>query len=218
MDRLQRARATVYAKLASVPTLESLKEWERLKLEEDVEREIVPFIAEPGEDIRVLYRELFFSLHGVAHRPEHTRRAARGLSVEEARQRMATLLLPSLYLWAHGWLPALLEGKPVHALITLEGTWTLEKNTFKERRKKNGAEGQVCWDLYEMFQEKVFPFRRCLMCQAVFVRVRRQRYCSPACTYKGVEAARKDGRREYMRTYMADHRRRAKKRQKRKED
>lgn len=56
-----------------------------------------------------------------------------------------------------------------------------------------------------------FPFRRCPVCQTVFVPVKRQKFCSPNCTYKSIEANRKEEKREYMRQYMANRRKRAKK-------
>lgn len=51
-----------------------------------------------------------------------------------------------------------------------------------------------------------FPFRRCPVCQTIFVPVRHQKYCTHACTVKGVEMARKGGKRDYMRAYMAKRR------------
>ena len=56
--------------------------------------------------------------------------------------------------------------------------------------------------LVELIKQPRFPFAHCSVCDRIFVRVRRQRYCSPPCTYKGSEAERRDERREYMRMYM----------------
>ncbi|MGH7966748.1 MAG: hypothetical protein ACRERD_33800 [Candidatus Binatia bacterium] len=55
-----------------------------------------------------------------------------------------------------------------------------------------------------------FPFRRCPVCQTVFVPVKRQKFCSPNCTYKSIETNRKEEKRKYMRDYMAKRRKRAK--------
>jgi hypothetical protein len=63
-------------------------------------------------------------------------------------------------------------------------------------------------DFHSLLQQRPFPFGRCSICRTVFVRVGRQKYCSPRCTYRGTESARKDDRREYMRAYMAERRRR----------
>src|SRR5262249_606488 len=61
-------------------------------------------------------------------------------------------------------------------------------------------------DFVEILMLRPFPFGRCPVCARFFVRVRRQRYCSPECTSRGTEAGRKDQRREYMRRYMARRR------------
>jgi hypothetical protein len=55
---------------------------------------------------------------------------------------------------------------------------------------------------YDTLRIKPFPFGRCPNCRAVFVRVRRQRYCSSRCASQSLEAARKGKRREYMRELM----------------
>jgi hypothetical protein len=47
-----------------------------------------------------------------------------------------------------------------------------------------------------------FPFARCPVCRAFFVRVRRQQCCSPACAVE----AHKPARGAYMRRYMQDRR------------
>ncbi len=56
---------------------------------------------------------------------------------------------------------------------------------------------------YSILREKPFPFGRCPICRTIFVRVRRQRYCSPGCASRGHEVARKETKRDYMRKYMA---------------
>src|SRR5262249_55491992 len=51
-----------------------------------------------------------------------------------------------------------------------------------------------------------FPFGRCPTCRRFFVRVKRQRYCSAPCASQGIEAARKEKKRTYMKTYMRSYR------------
>jgi hypothetical protein len=63
----------------------------------------------------------------------------------------------------------------------------------------------------DILRQKVFPFRRCPVCRTVFVPGKNQKYCAPACMIKGTQASRKDERREYMKAYMA--KKRAKKKQ-----
>jgi hypothetical protein len=64
-----------------------------------------------------------------------------------------------------------------------------------------------------LLSNKRFPFARCPGCRTVFVRARRQRYCSRQCASRGLEAARKGKRREYMRKYMIMRRAKARKAQ-----
>jgi len=63
-------------------------------------------------------------------------------------------------------------------------------------------------DFLSILRLRPFPFGRCPVCSNVYVRVRRQRYCSLQCTSRGVEAARKGKRREYMRELMRKRRER----------
>jgi hypothetical protein len=58
----------------------------------------------------------------------------------------------------------------------------------------------------QLCRQKTFPFGRCPTCGTIFARVKRQRYCSPACKDKAFVTARRDERREYMRRYMAARR------------
>ena len=69
-------------------------------------------------------------------------------------------------------------------------------------------------ELWRVLRDFTFPFRRCPMCSAVFIPVKRQKYCSPPCTAAAMaeKAKHSDERREYMRNYMAERRKRAKKR------
>lgn len=63
--------------------------------------------------------------------------------------------------------------------------------------------------LVELLDAPSFPFGRCPECDQVFVRHGRQLYCSTACAARPAEAKRSasPGRREYMRKWMAERRR-----------
>jgi hypothetical protein len=61
-------------------------------------------------------------------------------------------------------------------------------------------------DFLGILQRVPFPYGSCPSCRRVFVRSRRQKYCSRDCTSKGVEQARQGTRRDYMRKYMANRR------------
>jgi hypothetical protein len=54
-----------------------------------------------------------------------------------------------------------------------------------------------------------FPFALCPTCDTVFLRVKRQVYCSPVCADRGNSEERRAKRREYMRVYMERRRRQA---------
>lgn len=63
--------------------------------------------------------------------------------------------------------------------------------------------------LVELLDSPSFPFGRCPECDQVFVRHGRQLYCSTSCAARPAEAKRsaKPDRREYMRHWMAERRR-----------
>ncbi len=210
METAQRERAQFYAKLASIPVLENLEEWERLKLESDFQHVMLPLLVEPGEDIRIFAEEVFFALHHVDPARLGDMKLSPRMSEEEARRRVTKQLVPLVYVAARD-ISRLLDGEAFPMHLSLNAVWMLEKGVFTEQRKKVGVEGKIGWDLYELFRERLFPFRRCPVCRTTFVPVRRQRFCTPTCTYQGIELARKDTRREYMKTYMAQRRKRAKK-------
>lgn len=60
--------------------------------------------------------------------------------------------------------------------------------------------------LAELVKLPRLPFGYCSVCDRIFVRILGQRYCSPLCTYRGSERARRDERRGYMRSYMRAYR------------
>ena len=68
-------------------------------------------------------------------------------------------------------------------------------------------------DLYRTVRQARLPFRRCPWCKTIFIRVKRQKYCSPTCTARGTEADRKGTRKEYQRKYMRTKRQKARREQ-----
>ena len=209
MTQAQRERARFYASLASIANFDDLKEWERLKLEEELQRVIFPFIVDPNVDIRIFQQELAASLRGSYRPPALGGRAPVGVSDAEAGRRLAKDLLPHISGLVQD-LTRLLDGQAVLMHRVLLGVWTLRDGVFTESQKERSTDGKMRRDLYDLFREKPFPFRRCPVCQTIFVPVRRQLYCTPTCTYKGTEMARKEEKREYMRDYMEKRRKKAK--------
>lgn len=111
----------------------------------------------------------------------------------------------------------LLEGRdvrpPVGALP--DAVWRLQGREVQETWEPRRVADSLLADLISIVKKKPFPFASCPLCRTVFVRVRRQRYCSPICTYRATEAARREKKKAYMKAYMA--KRRKKIRQRRKE-
>ena len=106
----------------------------------------------------------------------------------------------------------LVEGLVVR-LENLSPVVTLEDGVLRESPVDDGLPtwGWLLPAFYDLLRVKPFPFARCPTCHTIFVRVRRQRYCSHQCASRGLEAARKGTRREYMRRYMAMRRAKARK-------
>lgn len=218
METHQRERAELYARLASIPhfiAFNNLKEWERLKLRDEIERVILPFVHEANEDLRQfahnLEREIDFMVSPPSNKPVEE------FSEDEIRRYCAEMLLRLVWELVLAYIPRLLRGELLRLSLTLELEWALENGALIERHKRTGVGEKVVRDLSEVLKHKPFPFRQCPICHSFFVPVKRQLYCAPACTYKGTEIARKESKREYMRDYMAKQRQKAKARQGRKE-
>jgi hypothetical protein len=79
----------------------------------------------------------------------------------------------------------------------------LEGDSLVERSERPTAVGRLLSDFFALLRTRPFPFRSCPACNRIFVRVKRQLYCSPRCGAQVLETARKDSKREYMRQYMA---------------
>jgi hypothetical protein len=89
----------------------------------------------------------------------------------------------------------------------------LENGRLRERPVGADPHEHLLGDFVLLLRLTPFPFGRCPKCGTVFVRVKRQRYCSRICATQYIEAARKGTRREYMRELM--RRKRERERQKR---
>jgi hypothetical protein len=88
-------------------------------------------------------------------------------------------------------------------------TWKLNRKTHVVEEKiepRQEPENAILFDLRILLKEKPFPFRMCPECQTVFVPIKGQRHCSPKCTSRAIERARKIDRQPYMREYMRNYR------------
>jgi hypothetical protein len=213
MDGQQQRAAQFYARLASIPSLDDLREGERLLLTEDLDAVTRSWFQEvimPNID------EL------------HPHALTRGLDVSLREA------LPGLHYMVRDPICGLLDGEVIRAPYGAipELTWRLKNGVVHEERDNSksmlkkfaGASfatiiQEYCLiELAQILRQKPFPFRRCVVCRQVFVPVKRQRYCSPNCAFQGTETMnKKEKKREYMRAYMAKQRQKAKARQGRKE-
>lgn len=220
MEREQHERAKFYARLASIRDLGSLREWERLQLVEELQKVFLPWL----EDSEVLGAF-------IQKEPPDVQKAARDyLTSGKLRQALPTLL-SMLHHDAQRLITPLFVGAPVSVPggVLPVPIWTLDLKTSKLQERWLAPKEEVnlfelpvrysLSDLHARFlvglidfirHSKRFPFDVCLYCLKIFAPVKRQRYCSPNCTYRGIEAARKDRKREYMRVYMAKRRKKQK--------
>jgi hypothetical protein len=210
MDIEIRLPPQIWARLASIPTVEELREGERMMLVEDLWNLLQPWLEAVGHNA-----EDFNALPSDTLTRRFSDHMERALSI--------------LHRYAREIIGELVDGKvvvnPPYAELSL--TWRIKNGVLYEQVVKERWRNRPLFlpvlieycvsDLVQLLRRKPFPFKRCPICQAVFVPVRKQKYCSPNCTYKGVETARKDTKREYMKNYMANRRKKAKTRQRRKE-
>lgn len=179
---LHKRRAEFYARLASIPDLRALSQTARRRLGRQFE----------------------------AASAMKVRQGFGGLTKNDF---IYNLEFRGLHHFTRATLGALLDGQPVRVSPTElpPPVWRLEDRGVVQT-----------WPIQELWQTPVaefvgllfqqpFPFRRCPVCEKFFARVGRQRYCTTSCASRGIESARKDSKREYMRKYMAMRRAKARK-------
>jgi hypothetical protein len=163
-------------------------------------------------------------LNSLPHRYREKARA--DYAAGTLREHYLPQLLKLLYHRARDLISAMWTHGEVKATFFHTFVWTLRDGQFQERREDDLTKPggfistlveRLEADLIQLIREYHFPFRVCPVCGKVFVPVKRQKFCSPNCTYRGIAAVGKDARRKYMKNYMANRRKKAKTRQKRKE-
>jgi len=191
MNERQRTIAQFYARLASIPSLEQLREGERLLLLDDFHA-IGPLLDE-FMPVTVLT----------------TRAGVKPTDSDFPRAPTDWELLVRHHTWARTYIADLLDGQAV--TLRFHPTWRLNSGKLVENWNVEKLGDGLLFGLLSLIKLTPFPFRRCPVCQTIFVPVRKQKYCSPNCTYKGVETARKDERKVYMKEYQARKRKEAQK-------
>lgn len=214
MDEKQRKVAQFWARLASIPSLDELREGERMRLVEAMQETLLPWLDDP-DALEAYISSLAPSEQTVAREDCATGRIKEKLfNVLFFLHRKADELINPFFVGAPVFVP-------MGHLPQLVWTLDLKEGRLHERRENPGLERPLfIYDLRFRLEAELidlirshksaFPFRLCLACGDKFVPVKRQRYCSPNCAYRGGEAGRKEKRREYMREYMAKRRKKPK--------
>lgn len=205
-----RQSAELFAFLANVKTLSELEEWQKVKLVSDVEK-----LDSLGEDL----------LHTAAGLPG--RKAAKQQAV---RLKLAGKNKEFITSWSgevipYRWLAIwdvhpfayelvnqlLNDGQKVDVRNLRERVYLLRPVAIQEYQGRGVV---IMFDPTEMALDGLFgylwrtitlcpfPFRRCPVCNGVFVPVKKQKFCVKACANKSLGP-----RTEYMREYMRDKRR-----------
>ena len=205
LDRLQLRCAQLYAKLASLPQDGLEMNQETLKLNGEVKK-LLPWLS--GPETIIAHLETLRQEFGMGPLPEE----------EKTKERLAWYADRLPYealdvLRKHGCrlIVGLLDGEEVkthHPEILRDQVWSLSKNgTVEVRTRTLDPRYELLFDLEQVIRRPPFPFRRCAVCRNVFVRIKRQQYCSRQCATKQAESTRsKEERRTYMRDYMAKRR------------
>jgi hypothetical protein len=194
-----REMTSFFAKLASIASLRSLREGERLLLEEDARRLLYPWLNDLAPVIvtrRGPRRELW---------SQKTK-----ASPSKPARNPSALFLNDVHDLARTWICPLADAQEVFPDPDKLPTtvWSVKNGEFSQGWRPDPARRGPEWALISTFRHrKFFPYARCPTCRNVFVRrVKRQKYCSPNCTYLGSESSRKEKKREYMKKYMAERR------------
>jgi hypothetical protein len=202
MDLKQRKRAEFYARLASIANLSDLSLSEGLKLQEEMELVRFPWLR---------------TLSSVRERLGKVNPSLAGVGEEELRRfrnTFSSVAFHDIHRYARNLINGLVNNaefdltfhRPLDRIILRLDT---KSQRVIENFKDPDPQDEMILDLLDLLRQPNFPFRRCLVCKIIFVPVKNQRYCSPACTYKGTEQARKEQKAIYMRDYMRKRRRKA---------
>jgi hypothetical protein len=180
--------AKLYAVLASIEDLKRLSRGARLTLEDDAFMVLkgfwnAPFVTISSRGMRVYDR----------------------LVDTELTQEDMQPLLPRLHAAARQLICGLLDGKRI---VTTAGVPTLKLDT--DRRvvvQQMGMKDNDDWygvalsALFDLIQSDPFPFKRCEICNKVFVPYKKQIYCSADCARRAVEERRGETHKQYMKQW-----------------
>ena len=199
MERLLRQRSEIFALLANVANLAELEQWRKEKLVADVRaagmlRQVLT--VNPNIKLKTTDKRLIASW---------------------GNDQIPNAWLPvwSVHPWVYKLITGLLEAGHVevaefHKQMIRPIGWTLDNGRVQSQYDLGELSRKELWiHLVRIVLTEPFPFRRCALCRTIFFRHGKQKFCSKQCTDKAVGS-----RNEYMRTYMAKRRHKARKKRK----
>jgi len=179
----QREIAQFYAQLASIKSLDDLRAWERSMLEDKFKD--------------ALWLQTYYFFRGAKSENRKQR--------EQLKENFLTGLyrtefnLDGLLRFLQPQLRKIIGGLVDGDEVEIEGfqlpvlrAKLSETREVREQIDHQEPKNIPFFVLHEFLHFKPFPFRRCPVCQSIFVPVRQQRNCSANCTYQKVEGARRE--------------------------
>lgn len=131
-----------------------------------------------------------------------------GESSGRVRRRKQSILLdhalPIVLLEVRHVLGRLLNGREVTFLEIEHGVPVFglgDEGILHERPLRDEFSGAVLGQFLRLLRVKPLPFRICPSCSTVFVRIRRQLFCTQDCQTQSYEQSRKERKKEYMKSY-----------------
>ncbi len=183
-ERERRERARFWARLASVQSLKEISETELETLRAPLDRELAAAIGIPARQLREGSPELAALEMAVPifqrnfrERLEEAHTRARAILPGIVERSIVDVQRPGPYVWRRG-----RDGR-------------IEETTILE------SSDHIASALTQVVLGSRDLFGKCSQCGAIFVRIRRQKYCSPNCTSKALEGARRLEKARYMRGY-----------------
>ena len=172
-------RAEFYGHVASIPSLKNLRDSEKLKLVEDVRGLGFPWLSlfsKAGTKVSTNRRSSLVSSWGGSKQVPVEWHALH--QVHPWARRLINELLDKGRVNLE---PLIVELPKVVSLSLDKGTYTVREGLSTDVLRK-----EMLLDLARTLKQSPFPFRHCPMCKTVFVPVKRQKFCSPTCTTKGL--------------------------------
>ena len=194
MENKTKKRAQFFARLASIQSVADLPRWEQLRLVQDT------------KDANFLWVALFARGVGTVEKGSDIAKSWGSETIPLEWRAICEVHPP-----ARDYINALLDGKTVDPgplLKQLPTRWKLNKLRYEVEEVLHPTVliKEPLLELTRIIRQSSFPFRRCPVCKKIFVPVKRQKFCSTACRDGKWRQEKKEVRREYMKRYMAQKR------------